>query len=441
MSMNKDANWTTPATAGPETGFGLSPLREVLGNGVTVLAKETRKTPAVTIGLAVRAGSAYDPPEAAGAAYLLSRLIDRGTARHTASEIADALETRGNTLSVNVNRHLFSLTSTCLSEDFEGLLAVLGEMLISPSVPAEEVRFRKGEVITALRQDADSPYVRALDAFLELVYGGDHPYGRPVKGSIESVERLERAQVIAFHARSFVPSAVTLVVVGDIEPRRAVAVASHVFGGWSGLPAPALTLSRPVRPPMRREHVIPMMNKAQADVAYGFVGIARQDPAYHACALMNTIFGQYAMGGRIGDRIREHQGLAYYASSTLDAGLVEGPLVIRAGVAAENVERAIRSIDEEVSRMRESGITDAELADSRQYLIGSMPRALETNAGIASFLQTSELFGLGLDYDVRLPVLLQQVTRADVEAAARRLLDPASATVVVAGPVSAGTER
>jgi zinc protease len=177
-----------------------------------------------------------------------------------------------------------------------------------------------------------------------------------------------------------------------------------------------------------------MMNKAQADIAYGFVAIRRRDPAYYACWLMNNALGQYSIGGRLGDSIRERQGMAYYVSSSLDANVVEGPLVIRAGVSPANVDRAIASIDEELVLQRRDGLTAKELDESRRYLIGSMPRALETNAGIAAFLQTEEFFGLGLDYDMRLPDLLGAVTLDEANAAARRLLDPGRATVVIAGP-------
>jgi zinc protease len=420
---------------GAPSRVGLSPLRSVLPNGATIIAKQTRKTPAVTISLAIEAGSICDPAAAPGAMYLLSQLVDRGTTRRTGAEIAEALESRGNTLSVVVNRHLFSLTCTCLVEDFEALLPVLAEILMAPSVPDAELRIRRQDVVTALRQDEDNPYVRALEALLGLLYGQDHPYGRPVKGSVSGVERVTRDDLLALHAERFTPGALTAVLVGDVDPDHATSVASEAFGSWQ---RPIRPVTLPAAAPIaeRREVVIRMANKAQADVAYGFVTIARRDPSYQACSLMNNILGQYAMGGRLGDSIRERQGMAYYCSSAFDAGLIEGPLVIRAGVAAKNVERVIHSIDDELTRLRQEGVTESELAESRQYLIGSMPRALETNAGIANFLQTCELFDLGLDYDVRLPGLLEGVTRDQVNEAARRLVDPARATVVVAGPVA-----
>src|SRR5262245_4238125 len=177
-----------------------------------------------------------------------------------------------------------------------------------------------------------------------------------------------------------------------------------------------------------------MMNKSQTEIAYGFSTMTRHDPDYYNFWLMNNVFGQYALGGRLGDNIRERQGMAYHVSSTFDANLLPGPLVVRAGVNAANVDRAVAAIDQEVMALHRDGITQKELTESRQYMIGSMPRQLETNAGIAQFLQTAEFFNLGLDYDVRLPDLLGAVTLDGVHGVARQYLDADRAVVVVAGP-------
>jgi zinc protease len=176
------------------------------------------------------------------------------------------------------------------------------------------------------------------------------------------------------------------------------------------------------------------MNKAQADIAYGFTTIVRSDPAFYAYWLMNNVLGEYSIGGRLGDSIRERQGMAYYVYSVLDANVVPGPLLVRAGVNPANVDRALASIDEEIARMAAEGPTERELAESRQFLIGSLPRRLETNVGIANFLQMVEFFDLGMDYDLRVPDRLGRVTRDDVHAAAHAVLDPSRASVVIAGP-------
>jgi zinc protease len=418
----------------PSRRAALNPARAVLENGAVVLCKPTHTTPAVAISLSLRAGSIADPVELAGATWLLSRVIDRGTASRSAADIAEELDSRGITLTVIVTRHLFSLGCRCLTEDFEPILSLLADIVMSPSLPEEEIATRKGEVITSIRQDDDNPAIRATEALMALLYPAEHPYGRRTKGSIDVVEQLTRERLLQLHARRFAPSELSAVIVGDVEAAHAADAVARVFGGWKKEAPPALSVPPVVAATERRRVVIPMMNKAQADIAYGFTAIARSDPAYYAFWLMNVAFGQYAIGGRLGDSIRERQGMAYYVSSALDANLAPGPLTIRAGVSPANVDRAVASIDQEVARLVLDGLTAQELDESRRYLIGSIPRSLETNAAIANFLQVGEFFGLGLDYDARLPGLLNAVTLDDVHAAARRVLDPDRATVVIAGP-------
>jgi zinc protease len=406
----------------------------VLGNGVTVVAKETRTTPAVTLHANLRAGIGFDPAGKDGLAHFVSRTIDRGTQQYSADELAEQLDGRGVTLSTSVGRHLLSLVCTCLVEDFDDVLRLLAEIVLRPTFPTLEVERRRGEIITLIRQDEDSPAAVAVEALMAMLYGGDHPYGRRARGSVESVERIDATALQHFHAEHCVPSALSLAFVGDVEPGRAIDAARAAFETWHRDAAPAMARTSVPSPAGRRRRVIPMMSKSQTDIAYGFATIARSDPAYYAHWLMNNILGQYSLGGRLGDSIREEQGMAYYVFSSLDASLMPGPLVIRAGVSPSNVEKAVASIDVELRKLVEEGPTERELAESKQYLIGSLPRTLETNMGIASYLQTVEFFELGLDYDVRVPDLLRAVTLEDVHEAAQGAINPANATIVVAGP-------
>jgi zinc protease len=413
---------------------GLAPSRHVLANGLTVLSKQTTVTPAVTINATIRAGAVADPPELAGVAHFASKTIDRGTTTRSADQIAEALDSRGVSLAAAVTRQSLSLTCTCLVEDFDAILAQLADIIEWPAFPAAEVDSRRGEVITLIRQDEDSPAAVAVDGLMEVLYDADHPYGRRLRGTLATAERIDTAVLGAFHQAHVMPASVSLAIVGDIAPQRAVDAVSMAFLAWAATPRPVIEIPFPAPTRARRTRVIPMMNKAQADIAYGFTAITRNDPAYYAYWLMNHIMGQYSMGGRLGDSIRERQGMAYYVYSSLDANLVPGPLMVRAGVSAANVARAVASIDAELTSLAADGPTEHELNESKQYLIGSLPRTLETNAGIAAFLQTAEFFGLGLDYDVRVPGLLQAVTRDEVHQAAQRSVNPEHASVVVAGP-------
>lgn len=419
--------------------MGLNPVRTVLPNGITVIAKANHTTPAVSVLVNVAAGGYADPVDRDGTAALVARVLDRGTASRSASVIADDLDGRGASLGVSAGRFQVTLGATCLTADFGHVLGLMGDMACHPAFPEAEVATRRAELVTTIRQDEDQPAAMSVDALMRALYGR-HPFARRVRGTVTTVERLTRDDLAAFHRAWFVPRSITVVVVGDVDES---AVAAQVLGVFErpAASAEASAGQAPIVPdaprPLARQSVtVPMPNKAQADVAYGFVGIRRNDPGYMPAAVMNNALGQYAIGGRLGDSIRERQGMAYYVFSSLDAGPGEGPLLIRAGVSAANVERTIASIDEELTALRRDGFTPREIDESKRYLIGSLPRQLETNAAIAAFLLNSEQFGLGLDYDVRLPALVDAVTLDDANAAARRLLDPGCATIAVAGPTA-----
>lgn len=411
----------------------LLPVRQRLPNGVTIIAKETKTTPSVTILAGMRAGALLDPFGAEGTAALVARVLDRGTETRSAESIADDLDGRGASLSIVAGRHQVSVSATCLAEDFDAILQLVSDVLRAPTFAESEVETRRSELVTSIRQDEDDPATRAVDALMEELYAA-HPYGRRGRGTVATVERLARPELAAFHATWFGPSALILVVVGDVSAEAVTASAAAAFAEWRAKRPADPPLPTPNGTPARRLRVVPMMNKSQTDVAYGLVGIRRADPDYYATWVMNNALGQYALGGRLGDSIRERQGMAYYVYSSLDASVGAGPLMIRAGVAASNVERTIDSIDDELQALRGSGLAVTELDESKQYLIGSLPRQLETNAGIAGFLLTAEIFGLGMDFAERLPGLINDVTLDAANRAVQRLLDPDRATVVVAGP-------
>lgn len=411
----------------------LDPLRRSLNNGVVVLAKETRITPSVTILVGVRAGAYYDPDGLEGTAALTARVMDRGTETHTEAEIADALDGRGASLSVMAGRHQLTVTATCLSEDFDTIFAMVADITRRPLFDPAEVENRRAELLTAILQDEDDPGAMAVDVLMGRLYAG-HPYGRRPRGTQATVNRISRDDLAAFHRTWFTPEGTTVVVVGDVDADHVVRAAEREFASWS-----AARPAEPIAPPrpgggVRDVAIVSMMNKAQTDVAYAFVGVRRASADYYAAWVMNNALGQYALGGRLGDSIRERQGMAYYVYSTLDASLSEGPLMIRAGVAASDVNRTLASIDRELTLVREEGLTQKEFDESKSYLRGSIPRQLETDAGIAGFLLSAEFHGLGTDHDVRLPELITAVSIEEVNAVAHRLLDPSKAGIVIAGP-------
>ena len=417
--------------------MALSPRRVVLDNGITVIAKANHTFPTVSVLIGVRTGAYSDPPDRDGTAALCARVLDRGTSKRSADVIADDLDGRGASLSVIAGRHQMALAATCLADDIDPVLALVADVARHPAFADKEIATRRETLITSIRQEEDNPATMAGDAFVQALYG-DHPYARKVRGSIAAIEAIRRQDLVRFHQKGFDPPLMTVVVVGDLVEDLAIASIKKLFGDWTPLSKPtekpALNVAEPSAPTARNLVAVPMMNKAQADVVYGFIGIKRSDPDYAAISVMNNALGQYAIGGKLGDSIRERQGMAYYVYSSLDATFGPGPFLIRAGVSAANVERTIASIDEELNAVLKNGFTVQEIDESKSYMVGSLPRQLETNAGIASFLLNAETFDLGLDYDEKVPAMIAAVTKEAADAAAKRLFNPDKATIAVAGP-------
>ncbi|MCC7125864.1 MAG: insulinase family protein [Acidobacteria bacterium] len=414
--------------------MALTPIRQELGNGITVLAQENHTTPAVSLVAALNSGAFADPETLEGTATLLSQMLDRGTRSRSGDAIADELDGRGASLAIAPGRHQMHVSATCLADDLSPLLAIVADVLTEPVFPADDLEARRSEVLAGILEEEDDPACVAVNTLMTELYAG-HPYARRVHGTADSVGRITRDDLVRMHTGVLDHAGMTIVVVGSLPVAAMLDAVSRVFsGGATRTHTARPVVTDPLSAHQRRVLTRAMPAKSQCDVAYGFVGLRRADPDYIAASVMNNVLGQYALGGRLGDSIRERQGMAYYVFSNLDAGFGPGPAMVRAGVAPANVERTIQSIDTELGAVRGEGFTEQEVAESKQYMVGALPRQLETNAGIASFLLTSEVHGLGLDHDRRLPDLIRGVTRDAAVAAAVRLLDPARATIAVAGP-------
>jgi zinc protease len=213
-----------------------------------------------------------------------------------------------------------------------------------------------------------------------------------------------------------------------------VAQVEDAFGDWDGQtyvrePLPEVPSITDVR-----ERQVSIPDKTQSDVVLGYPGPPRTHPDYLDARLCNTILGVFGLMGRLGEKVRDEQGLAYSSYSHLSGGPGPGPWRIVAGVNPANVDRAVESIRAEVRRICEEPVEEDELSDSQAYLTGSMPLHLETNSGVAGTILSMERYDLGLDYLQRYEALISEITPERVQAAAQRWLDPDAYALAVAGP-------
>jgi zinc protease len=270
--------------------------------------------------------------------------------------------------------------------------------------------------------------------FSELAYPEGHPYHYSNSGYIETVRPLSRDDLAAFYRQGYGPDGMVVAVVGAVDADQAFEQLEAAFGDWqadtySREPLPELGDIKTVR---RRTVAIP--GKTQADIMLGYPGPARTSPDYLQAAVCNTILGVFGLMGRLGDKVRDELGLAYYSYSIVSGGPGPGPWRVVAGVNPANVERAIESIRGEIGRICQEPVSEDELRDTQAFITGSLPLRLETNEGVARVLLDIERYDLGLDYLQRYADLINAITREQVQQVAQRWLDPDAYAVAVAGP-------
>lgn len=411
--------------------------RHILDNGITVLVYENPNSGTVSLEGIVRAGAITETRENAGLAGFAADLLMRGTRKYSFDEIFETLETVGAGVSFGASRHSSGFSGHSLVENFDLILDIIIEALRHPTFPADHIERLRGQKITGLQMRANNTRQMAWLAFNEASYP-EHPYGRSISGYLDSVSEVAREQIIDFYERYYGPKEMIIGVVGAIPADLVLKKLEAVFGGWRKDDQLTAGLSPDINRPtgITRCHV-PMPLKHQADIVLGLPGPRRSAPDYLDASIMNTILGVFGMMGRIGQNVREKQGLAYYASSRLEGGLGPGPWTATAGVAPDKVDRAIESIRHEIRAIMDEPVTTEELSDSQAFRTGSLPMSLETNSGLVDVITDMEFYGLGLDYLERYTEMINSITVERVQAAAQKYLSADDLVISVSGPVEA----
>jgi zinc protease len=245
---------------------------------------------------------------------------------------------------------------------------------------------------------------------------------------------ITREDLVAFHASHYGPNTTTLVLVGDVADKEAVALVERIFGDWKKLDQPPpFQVPSSAAPTSVKRMVVTRPGKSQADVVWAVPGLARSASDYDAAMMMNYILGGGSLSSRLMDKLRDQEGLVYGVYSSMLSGIGAGPIQIRAGTNPGNVDRTIQTLLEQVKRLHDEGPTDDEMEAAKGYLTGIFPIRLETNAGVAGQLLSAEIYGLGSDYIERYPSIVRAITTADAKAAATKYLDPNHYVLVIVG--------
>lgn len=408
--------------------------REVLSNGITVLTRANFNSPSVMVTGYFGAGALMDPDDKLGLAEYTSYALMRGTRNRSFDQIYNELEAVGASLGFSSGVHTSGFNGRSLAEDLPLLLDLLSESIIEPSFPKSEMEKLRAQLLTGLAIRAQDTSDMASMVFDEILFKG-HPYSRPEDGHPETIQRIQRSDLVKFHHEHYGPRGMVIAVVGAVTAEEAVRQVKRALGGWQvkgQKEAPTLPELKLLKKTVSKHHRIP--GKSQSDMVIGTNGPRRRDPEYMSASLGNNILGQFGMMGRIGDIVREKSGLAYYAYSSLSAGIGPGSWEVSAGVNPQNVKRALDLIKDELKRFVQDGVTEEELADSKTNFIGRLPLSLESNGGVANALLNIERHQLGLDYYQHYAAIVNEVTCDDVLNIARKFIDVDKLAIAVAGP-------
>jgi zinc protease len=408
--------------------------RHVFPNGLVALVQRNPGAPTVSVRGEIRVGAVSEPAARNGLAVFTGAALIRGAGERSFQQIAAETEERGCSVNAGGGLHSSGFGGKALAEDLPLILAILADMVQRPTFPAVEVERLRGQFLMGLRENEQETSTQANRAAREMLYPPEHPYSRLSSGTVATVTTISRDDLSAFQAH-YSPALTSIAVVGAVDPPAVLAALEASFGTWRSSGTPP-TQALPAVPRLTGVHRrdIPMTGKVQSDLVWAVHGLRRDDPDYYPAMLANMILGRLGMGGRLGEHVRENQGMAYYCYSGLEADLGAGPWAAVAGVNPGNLERAAAAILHEVAQFAQEGPTDEELADARAYLTGSLVLGLETSDGIAGMLLAIERYGLGLDYIARYPEIINGVSREAIIDVARRYLSTDNYVLATAGP-------
>ncbi|MFQ5849511.1 MAG: M16 family metallopeptidase [Candidatus Binatia bacterium] len=406
----------------------LQPQRSVLENGLVLLTSEQRAIPMVTFNLLIKAGSRYDPQGQEGLASLTAILLTYGTSKRTALQISETLDFIGASLATGCGRNLANVSLTLLKKDLDTGLQLLAEILTESLFAPEEIDRQKQSVIASIKAKKEDPGEIAYEKFSAALFPRS-PYGRPIEGTEGSVRNIDRKSLVSFYQRLYRPNRSILAVVGDISHEEMVQKLTSAFRSWKKR---ASVQELPRSPsPGPADFITINKNLTQANIVLGHEGVPRGHPDYYAIRVMNYILGGGGLSSRLADSIRNERGLAYSVYSYFSSGKYVGRFQVSMQTKNETAQEAIRIATEEIRRIREQGVTETELKEAKDYLIGSFPLRLDTNRRVARFLARVEFLELGLDYLDRYPELIRRVNRQDIIRVARAHLQPEKLIVVV----------
>ncbi len=401
--------------------------------GIEAWLVESHANPLVAMRFAFRGGAAQDPDGKDGLAYFVSGMMDEGAGELGSTAFQELQQSLAMRMEFDASRDVMLGRMRTLTENRDEAFDLLGLALTKPRFDQDAVERVRSQILTGLKIDENDPENVAALAWDRLAFK-DHPYGRPIKGTMESVSAIDRDDLKDYVRRLFARDKLLISVVGDIDAETLGRLLDKVFGD---LPAhSALVPIADARPPLGPTRQVIEMDVPQSVARFGHRGFGRKDKDFIASYILNYIIGGGGFSSRLMEEVREKRGLAYSVYSNLHP-YEHGPVFV-GNVATRNeaVGQSLAVIASELKRLAEQGPSAEEVANAKSYLTGAYALRFESSTSIANQLLWIQIEDLGADYIETRNALIEAVTLEDIKRVAKRLIEADRLiTTIVGKPV------
>lgn len=413
--------------------------RDTLENGLTVILMPYRKVPVVDFRLIVRGGSVLDPPELEGVASVATSVMREGTETRSATDIANAIDAIGGSLSVAAGGDYCAANAEVLKKDVSTGLDLFADVILHPTFPEDEIDRERKQLLANLEGLKEDPSSIASITFNKNVYG-THPYGRQSFGTKASLDNLARKDLVDFYRKVFVPNNAVLVAVGDFVSSEMLSRITNAFGGWNRGEKPGITVTQPTKVQGRNIILVNKPDATQTQIVFGNIGIDIKSPDYFAVQVANTIFGG-GFTSRLVDELRVKRSLTYGAGSRFSSSLWGGSYSISTFTKNATINETMDVVLDELTKYRAKGATTEELRKAQNYIAGIFSRSLQSPEALAARLTDIELYGFPKDHLETYIQKLKGVTTGDVQRVVQKYFLVDDMVVVLVTPAEETTPR
>ncbi len=428
--MKADLRKSVPAPLAPVSFDIPRPVEFTLSNGLRVVMIEQQRLPLVSYRLAFFSGDINDPADATGLTSAMGAMLTEGTESYASKQLAEQIERLGASVSASVSDDFTIVAGSALSIYNSEILRLLAEVLLTPTFPENELDLYKRNSIENLKFQRSQPGFLANEQTARLLYG-EHPYAK-VSPKPEDIEKLSRDALVEFHQKSFVPNNAMLIVVGDVEKDALEKELEERFGEWEKGSIVSAEFAAPPKRAKRTLTIVDRPGSAQSNIVLSNLAIKRTDPDYFPFLVMNQVLGAGA-SSRVFMNLREEKGYTYGAYTRFDTKRLAGDFEATAEVRTAVTGDSLKEFFYELGRIRETRVSDEELADAKSFLTGVFPIRAETQEGLTNLIVNQHLYGLPEDYLQSYRANIDAITANEVMRVAKKYVRPDEIAMVIVG--------